>query len=234
MPPYVDDNGYDSNGGVIDGIDISPTQRTFNYNDNVVADGAIVSGKSNVIQSGNGVIIVGNNNFVSNNNQNVSILASSGITVYPSSNNISVTTSSGVTILSGVSNVSVTNSSGITVTESNVTYDNGIKTYNNVSYKKYIALLNQTGTNDPTATVLENTLSSGITWSRSTTGEYEGTLTGEFTNNKTFVLITLTQSGQVLAGRKTDNKVQVYTFTDLGVAIDGYLTNASIEIRVYS
>ena len=242
LPPYVDDNGYDSNGGVIDGIDISPTQRTFNYNDNIVADGAIVSGKSNVIQSGNGVIIVGNNNFVSNNNQNVSILASSGITVYPSSNNISVTTSSGVTVLSNVSNVSVTNSSGITVTESNVTYDNGIKTYNNVSYKKYIALLNQTGTNAPVATVLENTLDVNLTWNYNLVGEYY-TTNSMFLRTKTSVIINQTSTqnigiGAFITASTTPSDdtiiISVYDPYNSFNNINGFLVNTYIEIRVYS
>ena len=219
LPPYENDNGFDNSGGIEDnGTIIAPTGRiTGGYNNNFYPEGAIVSGRNNVIQSGDGIIVTGNDNFI-------------GI----GSKNVSITSSSGVNVLGGVSNVSVTNSSGITISESNVTYDNGIKTLNSVSYKKYVALLNQTGTAAPTATILDNTLSETITWSRSATGEYEGTLTGEFTDNKTFVLITITQSGQVLAARKNNNIVQVYTFTDLGVAIDGYLTNASIEIRVYS
>jgi hypothetical protein len=219
LPPYENDNGFDNSGGIEDnGTIIAPTGRiTGGYNNNFYPEGAIVSGRNNVIQSGDGIIVTGNDNFI-------------GI----GSKNVSITSSSGVNVLGGVSNVSVTNSSGITISESNVTYDNGIKTLNSVSYKKYVALLNQTGTAAPTATILDNTLSEIITWSRSATGEYEGTLTGEFTDNKTFVLITITQSGQVLAARKNNNIVQVYTFTDLGVAIDGYLTNASIEIRVYS
>jgi len=234
LPPFVADEGFDTNGGVKDDLDISPTQRNSYYNDNIVTEGAIVSGKSNVIESGNGVIIVGNNNFVGNNNQNVSILASSGVTVYPSSNNVSITTSTGVTVLSGISNVSVTNSSGITVTESNVTYNNGIKTLNSVNYKKYVALLNQTGTNDPTAYVLENTLSSGIVWTRDTTGEYLGTVTGEFTENKTVSFLTITDNGEAMAGRKNSNTIAVYTYNSSGAATDGKLTNSSIEIRVYS
>jgi hypothetical protein len=234
LPPFVEDEGFDTNGGVKDDLDISPTQRNSYYNDNIVTEGAIVSGKSNVIESGNGVIIVGNNNFVGNNNQNVSILASSGVTVYPSSNNVSITTSTGVTVLSGISNVSVTNSSGITVTESNVTYNNGIKTLNSVNYKKYVALLNQTGTNDPTAYVLENTLSSGIVWTRDTTGEYLGTVTGEFTENKTVAFLTITDNGEAMAGRKNSNTIAVYTYNSSGAATDGKLTNSSIEIRVYS
>ncbi len=234
LPPFVADEGFDTNGGVKDDLDISPTQRNSYYNDNIVTEGAIVSGKSNVIESGNGVIIIGNNNFVGNNNQNVSILASSGVTVYPSSNNVSVTSSTGVTVLSGISNVSVTNSSGITVTESNVTYNNGIKTLNSVNYKKYVALLNQTGTNDPTAYVLENTLSSGIVWTRDTTGEYLGTVTGEFTENKTVAFLTITDNGEAMAGRKNSNSIAVYTYNSSGAATDGKLTNSSIEIRVYS
>lgn len=234
LPPYEDDNGFDTNGGVLDGVDISPTQRNTYYNDNVVTEGAVVSGKNNTVLSGNGVIIVGNANFVGNNNQNVSILSSSGVTVYPSSNNISVTTSTGVTVLSGISNVSVTNSSGITVTESNVTYNNGIKTLNNVSYKHYIALLFQTGTSDPIAYVLENTLSSGITWVRNAVGEYEGTLTGEFTQYKTAIFCNNTYYGELLASRKNSNVVQVYTFDSSGTAADGQLNYNTIEIRVYS
>ena len=234
LPPFVADEGFDTNGGVKDDLDISPTQRNSYFNDNIVTEGAIVSGKSNVVESGNGVIIVGNNNYVGNNNQNVSILASSGITVYPSSNNVSITTSTGVTVLSGVSNVSVTNSSGITVTESNVTYNNGIKTLNSVNYKKYIALLYQTGTNNPTAYVLENTLSSGITWVRNTTGEYEGTLTSEFTIYKTAIFCNNTNYGEIMAYRKNSNTINVYTQDSSGTPIDGQLNYSTIEIRVYS
>jgi hypothetical protein len=234
LPPYEDDNGFDTNGGVLEGVNISPTQRNSYYNDNVVTEGAIVSGKNNTILSGNGVIIVGNANFVGNNNQNVSILSSSGVTVYPSSNNISVTTSTGVTVLSGISNVAVTNSSGITVTESNVTYNNGIKTLNNVSYKHYIALLFQNGTSDPIPYVLENTLSSGITWVRDAVGEYLGTLTGEFTEYKTTVVCNNTMQGEIIAGRKNNNRVQVYTYNSSGTATDGQLLYSTIEIRVYS
>lgn len=103
----------------------------------------------NQVNSGEGVIVIGSDN-----------------TVGSGSSNVSITASTGVTLMNGVSNVSVTNSKGITVTESNVTYNNGIKTLNNVSYKHYIALINQETSFDPTVYVLENTLSSGITWTR--------------------------------------------------------------------
>jgi hypothetical protein len=52
------------------------------------------------------------------------------------------------------------------------------------TYKKYVALLNQIGTDDPTVTILENTIGD-ILWTRSNVGQYIGTLTGAFTSGKT-------------------------------------------------
>jgi hypothetical protein len=240
LPPYEDDNGFDTNGGVLEGVDISPTQRNSYYNDNVVTEGAIVSGKNNTALSGNGVIIVGNANFVGNNNQNVSILSSVGVTVYPSSNNISVTTSTGVTVLSGVSNISVTNSSGITVTESNVTYNNGIKTLNNVSYKKYVALLSQSGVTAPTVVELETTMSSGITTSYDSTGLYKLISNGEFTVGKTIVLSTPTRSDAFIAVIQSSaselyiNTKDITSDTPFIPNANDLLDNTAIEIRVYS
>lgn len=55
------------------------------------------------------------------------------------------------------------------------------------SYKKYTALLTQTGTDAPVATVLENTLGGTPVWTRTALGVYRITLTGTFTENKTLV-----------------------------------------------
>lgn len=220
LPDYIDDIGVDINGGVkdLDTETPAPTARLgTTFNNNQIADGAIVSGSNNIVSSGDGVIVSGNSNVVGVGSTNVSILASTG-----------------VTILGGVSNVAVTNSSGITVTESNVTYNNGIKTLNNVSYKHYIALLFQTGTSNPVAYVLENTLSGNIVWTYDTVGEYLGTLTGEFTEYKTTVICNNTMQGEIIAGRKNNDKVQVYTYNSSGTATDGQLLYSTIEIRVYS
>ena len=234
MPPFVADEGFDTFGGLEDGNINAPTGKIINnYNNNNVADGAIVSGFNNNVQSGNGVLVIGNDIMISPNARNINVTASSGISVFDSSN-VSITSSTGVTVFDGVSNVSVTNSSGITVTESNVTYNNGIKTLNSVNYKKYVALLYQTGTNDPTAYVLENTLSSGITWVRNTTGEYEGTVTGEFTIYKTAIFCNNTNYGEIMAYRKNANTINVYTQDSSGTPTDGQLNYSTIEIRVYS
>src|SRR3989337_2171151 len=56
-----------------------------------------------------------------------------------------------------------------------------------VTYKKYVALLTQTGTNAPVATVLENTIGN-IVWARGGTGQYTAALTGAFTINKTYAV----------------------------------------------
>ena len=220
LPDYVDDIGVDINGGVkdLDTETPAPTARLgTTFNNNQIADGAIVSGRNNIVSSGDGVIVSGESNVIGVGSKNVSILASTG-----------------VTILGGVSNVSITNSSGITVTESNVTYNNGIKTLNNVSYKHYIALLSQTGLSDPIVDVLENTLTSGITWLRTNTGEYEGTLIGEFTFKKTTINCSNSQPGEIRTNRQDSDKVNVYTYDSTGTAADGQLLYSTIEIRVYS
>lgn len=55
-----------------------------------------------------------------------------------------------------------------------------------LGYKKYVALITQTGTNNPVATVLENTIGD-IVWTRISMGLYAGTSTGSFTQNKTII-----------------------------------------------
>lgn len=55
------------------------------------------------------------------------------------------------------------------------------------SYSVYTALLTQTGTDAPLATVLENTLGGTVVWTRQSPGRYIGTLAGAFTVDKTFI-----------------------------------------------
>ena len=221
LPPYQDDSGVPINGGyeIID-VNPAPTARiATTFNDNQVADGAIVSGFNNVVNSGKGVIVSGSDNIVGDG-----------------ASNITITSSTGVTVLSGISNVSVTNSSGITVSESNVSYNNGIKSNNNVSYKKYIALLNQTGTNAPTAYVLENTLSGLITWTRSAIGDYYGTLTGEFTLDKVWVIISKPVNDpyhDAIVYRDNLDRIGIATRDNFNYS-DDVLYETSIEIRVYN
>ena len=219
LPNYTDDNGIDINGGseALDDLTPAPTSRAISFNNNYVATGALVSGRNNIVQSGDAVIVSGQDNVV-------------GV----GAKNVTITSSTGVTILDGITNVSVTNSSGLTVSESNITYNNGIKNYNNVSYKKYIALLSQTGITDPIVNVLENTLSGEIIWLRTNTGEYEGTLIGEFTFKKTTINCSNTQPGEIRSNRQDSDKVNVYTYDSSGTPADAQLLYSTIEIRVYN
>ncbi len=56
------------------------------------------------------------------------------------------------------------------------------------TYKKYVALITQTGTLDPVVEILENTIGD-IVWTRAGVGVYFGTLIGAFTLDKTFLLM---------------------------------------------
>ena len=102
-------------------------------------------------------------------------------------------------------------------------------------YKVYTALISQTGTSAPVATVLENTLGGTVVWSRVNIGEYRGTLTGAFTASKTVVL-----QGGTAAFKSTNSfpvtvdYVQVKTFNPSTLTSeDSILVSYSIEIRVY-
>jgi hypothetical protein len=102
-------------------------------------------------------------------------------------------------------------------------------------YKVYTALLSQSGTDAPVATVLENTLGGDIVWSRSQAGVYLGTLDGAFPIEKTFVIITNT-GGQEANCYVNDNNVNyVGIATSEGADFtDNLLFKTPIEIRVYN
>lgn len=108
-------------------------------------------------------------------------------------------------------------------------------------YKVYTALLTQSGTSAPTATVLENTLGGTVVWTRSGVGSYVATLTGAFVLNKTSFSATVngtpippsTSSVNIYGNRATVDTIAVSTVTNTGFA-DGTISPAYIEIRVYN
>lgn len=107
-------------------------------------------------------------------------------------------------------------------------------------YKTYVALISQTGTNAPTAIVLENTFGGTVVWSRVGNGVYSATLTGVFTDSKTAVFCTKditspTGTGGVMirGGWGSTSTVNVTVVTSNGGA-DGQIANSAIEIRVYN
>lgn len=113
--------------------------------------------------------------------------------------------------------------------------------------KVYRALLTQTGTDAPVATVIENTLGGEVVWTRGNLGTYAGTLANAFTADKTFVNI----QGDLAVGdwdggtaikafsivRSGSSAVSVQTVIGaLGgswASADDCLVGQSVEILVY-
>jgi hypothetical protein len=105
------------------------------------------------------------------------------------------------------------------------------------TYKVYTALLTQTGTNPPVATILENNLGN-ITFGYNSAGNYTINSLSLFEVNKTFIL------SQAYSGY--DNSISVVSTyinnsqislssINLGVANNNLIyTPTSIEIRVYN
>jgi hypothetical protein len=103
------------------------------------------------------------------------------------------------------------------------------------TYKKYVALITQTSTSAPTVIELENTIGP-IVWTRAATGSYQGTLTGAFTVNKTYVMLSNVLVDSIVMADSTVNLIQIKT-TNLhspsAAYHDGHLNNNTLEIRVY-
>lgn len=180
--------------------------------DNVVADSAI------------GVLVTGSNNVVGEDAQNISIMNSSGNTV-----------------VGGLHNVTILNSSGVTVTESNTYVVNGVVQFSpstgNSSHKKYVALLTQSGTSAPVATILENTLGV-ITWTYDSAGTYLATSAALFTANKTAILlgsVNNTIDATTFLWTQNSNTSEIYVTTYVSSALsNNVLSKTLIEIRVYT
>lgn len=103
-------------------------------------------------------------------------------------------------------------------------------------YKVYTALLTQTGASAPTVSVLENTLGGTVVWTRTTTGNYLGTLTGAFTAAKTTILVgsPVSSTSRIDAIRPSVNSISVTTYNGSpAVQTDGLLLESTLEIRVY-
>jgi hypothetical protein len=104
-------------------------------------------------------------------------------------------------------------------------------------YKVYTALLTQSGTNAPVATVLENTLGGDVTWTRTDLGYYLANTSGLLTLNKTgfFVQPIDSSVAAFLYSNLLDiNKIELLTRNAALEGLDGALLKTLIEIRVYN
>ena len=102
-----------------------------------------------------------------------------------------------------------------------------------VPYKKYIATVSQTGTADPTVTVLENTLGD-IVWTRTSFANYAGTLAGAFPDaDRTYLLIGNNNDNFFNLSHNTINDLVILSKDGSNTGQDGLLDNTTIEIRTY-
>lgn len=102
--------------------------------------------------------------------------------------------------------------------------------------KVYKALLTQSGTSAPVATVLVNTLSGTPVWSYDYVGGYVLTLASEFQTGKTLMYISTKNTGTqscIIAEGDGLNTILVDTVDSTGTGINGVLSSTSITIEVY-
>jgi len=109
--------------------------------------------------------------------------------------------------------------------------------------KVYKALLTQTGTSAPVATVLVNTLGEVPTWAYDSLGYYKLSITGGFDVTKTFVNVGTSYNQSGGFGNPlfrtyvfTDSKIWIDSFTEtLGAHLttNGVLYATPFEIEVY-
>jgi hypothetical protein len=110
-------------------------------------------------------------------------------------------------------------------------------TNNIVPYKIYAAKLTQTGTNDPTAVVLQDTLGDVVLYQRTTTGRYL-IQSNAFTNDKTVIIGTqidynINTIGFSLMNTPTGVQIFMGTVNAISNYADDLLNGDFIEIRVY-
>lgn len=106
------------------------------------------------------------------------------------------------------------------------------------SYLVYAAILSQSGTDNPVANVLENTLGGTVVWARDNAGSYTGTLSNAFTVNKTWVGPKIQYKS---APTVDDEYLTIVRDSASAIGLDHFsageqvdvFTNIPIEIRVY-
>ena len=102
-----------------------------------------------------------------------------------------------------------------------------------LGYTVYTALITQTGTAAPVATVLQNTTGGTFTYARTSGGDYTVTASSSlFTADKTIVFLNggSAENNHDIAWRRvSDTVIDLKTHNS-----DGKFTSGSLEIRIYS
>ena len=105
-----------------------------------------------------------------------------------------------------------------------------------LTYKSYAALLSCTNSSTVTVTLLDSDLGV-VTWTRSSIGNYGGSLPGEFTIGKTLILLT-PNNGSYIGLTSTSNistdTIFIEVFNTNTLSNIDYIENIGVEVRVYN
>lgn len=112
---------------------------------------------------------------------------------------------------------------------------NGTGAAGSGSYKKYVAILSQSGTNPPVAIVLENTLGATVSYNYAGAGLYYGELSASvLTEGKTVIFIGNEADVSTRAYRNDADTFQIDTLDTSLVTANNMLFTTALEIRVYN
>lgn len=101
------------------------------------------------------------------------------------------------------------------------------------SYQSYASLISQSGTDDPTEQVLENSLNINISWTRQDQGIYLGTLDSPIDISKTVIFLTTPTSHTGVRGTLESNtEIRLELQNGVNVFADNF-ENLSFELRQY-
>tara|TARA_R110002049_G_scaffold296797_1_gene485198 strand:+ start:34650 stop:35255 length:606 start_codon:yes stop_codon:yes gene_type:complete len=102
-----------------------------------------------------------------------------------------------------------------------------------ITYQSFVALISQSGTENPSSLMLENTLDLNINWVRESQGKYVGTLDKTITIGKTVIFYTTPTTHTGVRGEIIgDNQVRIELQNGINAFMDNF-TNLSFELRQY-
>lgn len=109
--------------------------------------------------------------------------------------------------------------------------DLDVVTMAQIPYKKYVAIVTQSSTDTPVATVLENNTGQTFTWSRSDVGVYS--IVGNFVVAKTAIFTGVPNGNIHFAAVTSTTAIAFGTRDSSSTPVDGGMSNTAIEIRLY-
>ena len=102
-----------------------------------------------------------------------------------------------------------------------------------LTFQSYVSLISQSGTADPTTSVLENSLDLSIVWTRESQGKYVGSLDRTIDIGKTVIFYTTPTTHTGVRGEIVgDNEVRIELQNGINTFADDF-SNLSFELREY-